>query len=172
MEMIKNGLTNVLNLPIIDHREIMNLKDYKRSSQEILGMTHNIKVSKNLRKFIFKMNTPEKERNNKMSAISSIVDIPVPVTYLVNELDNKVINVGKDTNEKLVFEKLQYRVIERYVIRTELIGNSIVGLEMSENCTAEKSKYKVVVIKLTRTEIILKTILIRATRITDVFDNR
>ena len=55
--------------------------------------------------------------------------------------------------------------------RQELIGNSIVGLEMSENFTAEKSKYKVIVRKLTRTESILKTIIIRATRITDVFDN-
>ena len=49
---------------------------------------------KNLRKFIFKMNTSEKERDNKISAISSIVDIPM--TYLVNELENKVLKVGED----------------------------------------------------------------------------
>ena len=56
-------------------------------------------------------------------------------------------------------------------IRTELIGNSIVGLEMSEDFAAEKSEYKVVVIKLTRIKFKLKTIIVRAKGITYVFGN-
>ena len=72
------------------------------------------------------------------------------MTYLVNELDNKVLKVGEDTIENLVFEKLQYRVIERYVIRTELIGNSTGGLEMSEDFAAEKSEYKVCLLYTSR----------------------
>ena len=63
--MIRSGLVNVCNLPIANYRERTELKNH----------------SKNLRKFIFKMNTSERERENKISAISSIVDIPV--TYLV-----------------------------------------------------------------------------------------
>ena len=153
LDMIRSGLVNVRNLPIANYIERTELANCR----------------KNLRKVIFKMNTSEKERDNKISDISSIIDIPV--TYLVNKIENKVVKAGEDTIENLVFEKVQYRVIKRYVFRTELIGNPIVGLEMSEDFAAEKSEYKLVVIKWTRIEFILKTIIVRTTRTTYVLDN-
>ena len=85
---MKNGLVNVLNLPITDHREIMNFKNCRRSLKEILEMTHNKPVRKNLRGSIFKLNIPEIEMHNKISGISSIIDIPLKCLF--SKPDNKV----------------------------------------------------------------------------------
>ena len=99
LEMMKNGIINVLNLPITDHTEIMNFKDCRRTSKEILERAHNKTVSKNLRKSIFKWNIPKIERYNKMSVRSSIMNIPLK--YSFSKLDDKVIEIGLETSENL-----------------------------------------------------------------------
>ena len=65
LEMMKNGLTNVFNLPMTDHTEIMNYKDCRRTLKEIIEGIHNKPMSKNLRKSRFKWNIPEIEMQNK-----------------------------------------------------------------------------------------------------------
>ena len=128
---MKNGLVNVLNLPGADHREIINVKNYRRSLMGIFEETRNKTVSKNLRKAIFNLNTPEEEIHNKRSVISPIIDIPLK--YLFSKLDDKVIDVGLDTSKNFVSEKLQYKVVESYITRTEIIWNTTVIRGISAN---------------------------------------
>ena len=59
---------------------------------------------------------------------------------------------------KYLFSKLEDRVME-------------IRFNTCENVVLETLPYKVVVRKWTRTEIILKTIVIRTIRVTDIFDN-
>ena len=73
---------------------------------------------------------------SKLSVMSSIIQIPLK--YLFNKINGKVIDVGIDTNEHVVLKEWEYRVTERYLIKTEII---------------------------------MDTIIIRATRITYIFDN-
>ena len=73
--MMKNGLINVLNLPITDQTEIMNYKDCKRTLKEIIEDIHNKPVRKNLSKSIFKWNIPEIEMQNKKSVIALMMEV-------------------------------------------------------------------------------------------------
>ena len=93
-------------------------------------------MRKNIRKSIRKLNITEIEMCSKLSVMSSIIQIPLK--YLFNKINGKVIDLNFDIIANFIEENLQYRVTERY---------------------------------LTKTENIMDTIIIRATRITDVFDN-
>ena len=125
LEMMNNGLVNVLNILSTEHRKISNFKNNRRSLIEIVIMTHNKTVRKNLRKSIGKFNTPEIKMHNKISVIRLMMDIPL--TYLFNKQNDKVIEVGHDTSENYVSERLQYMVIERDVTRTEIMMSTIVS---------------------------------------------
>ena len=59
---------------------------------------------------------------DKRSEISSMNDIPV--TYWFSKLDDKVSDVGLDTSEQVVLEKLNYKVRESHITRTEIILNN------------------------------------------------
>ena len=116
---MKNGLINVFNLPITDHTEIINFKDCRRTLKEILEGIHNKSVRTNLRKSILQWNIPKIERYNKKSMRSSIMNMPLK--YAFSQLDAKVIDVGMDTNEHVVFEELWYQVAKTYITRTEIV---------------------------------------------------
>ena len=51
--------------------------------------------------------------------MSSITEIPL--TYLSNKLNGKMIETGIDTNEQVVLEELLYMVAETYITRTETV---------------------------------------------------
>ena len=70
LEMMISGLVNVLNLPITDHREIMNFKNVRRSLTEIIERTHNKTMSKDFRKLLFKVNILEIKIHDDISAVS------------------------------------------------------------------------------------------------------
>ena len=72
--MMKNGLINVINLPITERRENMNFKNYRRLI-EILEIIHNKTVCNKLKRPIGKLNTPEIKMHNKMSWIASMIDL-------------------------------------------------------------------------------------------------
>ena len=121
--MINNELLNVINLPITDHREIGNDKNYSRSLIEILEIILNKTVCNKLKRSIGKLNTPEIKMHNKMSWIASMIDIQL--TYLFSKLDDRVIEIRFNTSENFVLETLPYKVIERYLTRTEIVLKTI-----------------------------------------------
>ena len=43
LDMIKSGLVNLLNCPIINHREIINVKNYRRNLIKMFEVTHHAK---------------------------------------------------------------------------------------------------------------------------------
>ena len=61
MEMMKNGLIQVFNLPITDRREIMKYKDCRRNLKEIIEGIHKEPVNKNFYNSLVKRNLPEIE---------------------------------------------------------------------------------------------------------------
>ena len=115
--MIKNGLVNVLNIPITNYKGIINVKYSRRNLIKIFEGTHNKTVSKNISKSIVQLNTPERVMRNKNSVMSSITEIPLK--NLFNKLNDKVIDVVMDTKEHVVFKELLYKVAETYTKRTE-----------------------------------------------------
>ena len=40
LEIMKNGLINMFNIPITDHEEIINVQDYRRRSNQIVEITY------------------------------------------------------------------------------------------------------------------------------------
>ena len=116
---IKNGLVNVLNLPITNHKGIINVKNSRRNLIKILEGTHHKTVGEDLKESMFKFNTPEKEMHNNKSVMSSITEIPLK--YLFNKLNGKVIDVGIDAKEHVVLEELMYKIAETYITRTEIV---------------------------------------------------
>ena len=105
VDMIKSGLVNVLNLPIINYRGLTVLKSYR----------------KNLTKSIFKLNIPV----NKRSVTSPVNDISS--TYLCNRLHIDMIEIS-------VLEELQDMVVEEYATNVkERVRKTMVTIEFNEN---------------------------------------
>ena len=119
LEMMNNGLVNVLNILSTEHRELGNFKNNRRSLIELFKGTHNQTGSKTLKESMFRFKTPEREMNNKKSVMPSITEILLK--NLFNKLKDKVIDVVIDTNEHVVLEELQYKVAETYIKRTEIV---------------------------------------------------
>ena len=92
LEMMNNGLINVLNILSTNYRRISNFKDNKRNSIETFKGNSNKIVRKNVRKTIGKLNITEIEMCSKLSVMSSIIQIPLK--YLFNKINGKVIDVG------------------------------------------------------------------------------
>ena len=109
----------MFNIPITNHEEIINVQDYRRRSKKILGMTYYKTTCNNIKNSISKWNIPPLERYNKMSMKPQIIN--VPLKYLSNERNGKVVNVVMNTNEHIVLEELQYQLAETYITRTELV---------------------------------------------------
>ena len=82
LEMVKNGLIEVFNLPITDRREIMKYKDCRRNLKEITERLHKEPVNKNFYNSLVKRDLPEMEIQNKKSII--ILTKEVQLTTLFN----------------------------------------------------------------------------------------
>ena len=119
LEMIKNGLGNVLNLPMTNHKGIIHVKKSRRNLIKLFKGTHNQTVGEDLKESMFEFKTPEGGIHNKTSMIALMMDIPL--TYLFNKLNGKGINVVMDANEHVVLEELLYKVAETYITRTEIV---------------------------------------------------
>ena len=99
LEMTKNGLINVFSLPITDHEEIINVRDYRRRSSKILEMMYHKTTSNNVKNSISKWNIPPLERYTKVSMKQQIIN--VPWKYLSIGRNGKVVDVVIDTNEQI-----------------------------------------------------------------------
>ena len=76
LEMMKNGLLEMFNLPINDHAEMMNVMECRRTMKEILGGINNQPANKNFSKPIFKWKIPKVERpHNKTMYDLSLIHI-------------------------------------------------------------------------------------------------
>lgn len=100
------GLINIFNSPITNHKEIINLKTYRRNLMGSFEVTHHKMVGKNVDKTIFKLNTTEKEILKTRSVISQII-IDIPLNDMFSKLNNKVIDLTIDTRENFIAESLQ-----------------------------------------------------------------
>ena len=89
LEMTRSGLINLLNLPIVDHREGINTKKYRRNFMKIFEEDHHVTMRRNVTNNVFKLNTPEKDILPKRSEMSSIIEMPG--THLGNKPDDEVI---------------------------------------------------------------------------------
>ena len=73
LEMVKNGLIEVFNLPITDRREIMKYKDCRRNLKEIIEGIHRKPMNKNLYNSLVKRKLPEIEMLNKKPIITCLL---------------------------------------------------------------------------------------------------
>ena len=101
LEMMKNGLINMFNIPITDHEEIINVQDYRRSTK-ILEMTYYGTTSNHVKNSISKWNIPKLERYTKLSMKQQI--IKVALKYLFYKRNGKVVDVIMNTNRQIVLE--------------------------------------------------------------------
>ena len=101
---MKNGLLEMFNLPITDHRELMDYKECRRTLKEIVEGMHNKPVNKNFNNSIFKWKLPEIEMQNKPISVRRSM-MEVRVTSLNNNQNAKVIEVEIDTKEHMVLEE-------------------------------------------------------------------
>ena len=81
-------------------------------------------MRRNARKSIGKLNITEIVMCSKLSVMSSVTQIPLK--YLFNKINGKVIDVSIDTNEHVVLKEWEYRVTERYLIKTEIIMDTVI----------------------------------------------
>ena len=134
LEMMKNGLLEMFNLPITDHAEGMNATECRRTMKEILGGINNQSANKNFSKHIFKRRISKVERhynqtkydqlrksirkgklseielrNQPISRRKSMTEIRL--TSLSNK-HHQVIAVGTDAKEHMVLEEWLYQVEE------------------------------------------------------------
>ena len=121
--MVRSGLVNIFNLPIIDHREGINAKNDRRNLMKMFDVNNHATMRKNLTDNIPKLNTPGKEILHKRSVVSSMIDIPL--TYWRKKLDDEAMEVVRNTSKTFITENLQYKVIESYISRTETFMDTI-----------------------------------------------
>ena len=97
LDMVRSGLVNIVSIPIINHREGMNVKNYRTNLMKMFEVNHQATMRKNLTNNILKLNTLGKEIRHKRSVMSSIIEIPL--TYCCKKLDDEVIEVGRNTRK-------------------------------------------------------------------------
>ena len=143
VEMMKNGLIDVFNLPITDQSKFMKYKDCRRTLKAIIEGSHNTPAEENFSKSIRKWklpkfertlnktvchklkrslkhwSTPELEMQNKKSIMTLMRE--VQLTSLINQQHNIVSDVGMETNEHMVLEELWYEIEDTYFTRTEIV---------------------------------------------------
>ena len=95
LEMTRSGLINLLNLPIVHHREGINVKNYRRNLMKMFEVNHQVTMRKNVTNNVLKLNTTGKEIFPKRSEMSSITKIPG--TDLSDKPDDEVIEVDFKT---------------------------------------------------------------------------
>ena len=122
LEMVKNGLINVYNIPMTDLEEIINFQDYRRRSNETLEITYYKTTGNNFKKSINKWNIPPLERYTKLSMKQQIIN--VPLKYLLYKRNSKVVDVIMNTNRHIVLEELMFKETETYISRTQLVMNT------------------------------------------------
>ena len=128
LEMMKNGLFEMSNLPITNHMEMNNFMECRGTLKEILGGINNQQVNKNFSKHIFRWRIPKVEkhhyktmydqlrksirkgklsemelRNQPISVRKSMTEIRL--TSWSNKQHHQVIEVGTDAKEHMVLEE-------------------------------------------------------------------
>ena len=124
LEMTWSGLINLPNLPIVDHREGINLKNYRRNLMKMFEEDHHVMMRRKVTNNVFKLNTPELDILPKRSEMLTI--IMILGTYLCNKPDDEVIEGNLKINENFISAKWKSRMIARYVTRTEIIMNTTI----------------------------------------------
>ena len=113
-----NGLINVLNIPITNNKEIMNVRDSKRRLKVISIMTYRKTIVYNLEKTRGKWEIPEIKIRGNLSTISVVIDGPEtygktsvisfildkPETSWFNKQYYKMIQISFETREKITTE--------------------------------------------------------------------
>ena len=146
LEMMKNGLLEMFNLPITDHAEMRNVMECRRTMKEILGGINNQPVNKNFffSKPIFKWKIPKVERphnktmydklrksirKGKLSEIELRIQ-PISVRTSMTEVrltslsynqNAEVIEVEIDNREHMVLKEWLYQIEETYITWTEIV---------------------------------------------------
>ena len=124
LEMMNNGLINVLNIPSTNNKEIMNARDYRRGLKAISIMTYHKTIVYNLEKTRDKWEIPEIEIHGKISMISLVID--GPVTYWGRKQYDRVSQKSFAANERITAGKMKYKVEARDVTGTGIIIKTMV----------------------------------------------
>ena len=169
MEMIKDGLVNIFNLPINEQRELIKFKNYRQNLIKILKVNHNKMVNKNLNKDIFKLNLPAIEMHHTMLIILSISN--VSLKYLVNNPNDEMIKIVLNTSDYFMLEELQYLLIKKELTTTEVVQTGMEAREVNEDLVAAKWKSLMISRYFTSTETNLDTKIIRGNRATRIIDH-
>ena len=96
LEMMKNGLIDVCNLPITDQSKLMKYKDCRRTLKEIIEGIHNKPADENFSKSLCKWKIPKIERtHNKIECHKlrrSLKHLSTPELGMQNKKINDNIN--------------------------------------------------------------------------------
>ena len=154
VEMMKNGLIDVFNVPMTNHTKRMNFMECRRTLKEILEGMHNRPVDEKFSKTMLRWKMPEIERTyNKIEYHKSRRPIKhwslpeieiqnkgstltkeVQLTSLSNKQHNQVIEVDINTTEHMVVEELWYKMEDTYFTRTKIVRHTKVCLLYTSRC--------------------------------------
>ena len=143
VEMVKNGLIDVFNLPLTYQSKLIKYKDCRMTLREIIKGIHNQSVDEKFSKSILRWkmpeiemtdnktdynksrrsikhwNTPEMEIPNKKAKITLMRE--AQLTSLINRQSNQMFEVDINTTEHMVLQELWYRIEDTYFTRKKTV---------------------------------------------------